>query len=73
MTAPAAARVPDVERAIDEMHRPAFHVMLLARCGLCLVIGGFDAQAMGYVAPSATRATRAARPSSAARCCRRAA
>ncbi|WP_323121855.1 MFS transporter [Burkholderia alba] len=26
--------------------------MLLALCGLCLVIDGFDAQAMGYVAPS---------------------
>ncbi|WP_331457972.1 MFS transporter [Burkholderia sp. BDU5] len=49
MTAPAAARV------LDEMHRPAFHVMPLARCGPCLVIGGFDAQAMGYVAPSVMR------------------
>ncbi|MDR5662844.1 aromatic acid/H+ symport family MFS transporter, partial [Burkholderia cenocepacia] len=42
----------EVERVIDETRRPGFHWMLLALCGLCLVIDGFDAQAMGYVAPS---------------------
>ncbi|WP_248321387.1 MFS transporter [Caballeronia sp. Sq4a] len=42
----------DVERALGDAHRPAFHFMLLALCGLCLVIDGFDAQAMGYVAPA---------------------
>ncbi len=53
MSAPAAtARVLEVERVIDETQRPAFHWMLLALCGLCLVIDGCDAQAMGYVAPS---------------------
>lgn len=46
------ARVLEIERVIDDTHRPAFHAMLLALCGLCLVIDGFDAQAMGYVAPS---------------------
>ncbi|CAN7234681.1 MFS transporter [Trinickia sp. LjRoot230] len=44
--------VVDVERVLGETHRPAFHFMLLALMGLCLVIDGFDAQAMGYVAPS---------------------
>ncbi|WP_250471414.1 MFS transporter [Caballeronia sp. GAFFF1] len=42
----------DVERALGDAHRPAFHFLLLALCGLCLVIDGFDAQAMGYVAPA---------------------
>jgi MFS transporter, AAHS family, 4-hydroxybenzoate transporter len=42
----------DVERALGDVHRPAFQIMLLALCGLCLVIDGFDAQAMGYVAPA---------------------
>ncbi|MCA7989315.1 MFS transporter [Burkholderia cepacia] len=50
--APADARVLEVEHVIDETHRPGFHWMLLVLCGLCLVIDGFDAQAMGYVAPS---------------------
>ncbi|SAK69145.1 major facilitator transporter [Caballeronia glebae] len=42
----------DVERALGDAHRPAFQFLLLALCGLCLVIDGFDAQAMGYVAPA---------------------
>lgn len=50
--AAAAANVIEVERALGETHHPAFQLMLLALCGLCLVIDGFDAQAMGYVAPS---------------------
>ena len=44
--------VIEVERLLDETHRPMFHFVLLLLCGLCLVIDGFDAQAMGYVAPS---------------------
>ncbi|WP_186100118.1 MFS transporter [Burkholderia gladioli] len=50
--AEAGAAVLEVERVLDETHRPAFHAMLLVLCGACLVIDGFDAQAMGYVAPS---------------------
>ncbi len=41
--ASADARVLEVERVIDETRRPGFHWMLLALCGLCLVIDGFDA------------------------------
>ncbi|SAK94698.1 major facilitator transporter [Caballeronia calidae] len=48
----AHGNVIDVERALGDAHRPAFQFMLLALCGLCLVIDGFDAQAMGYVAPA---------------------
>ena len=47
-----SANVIEVERALGETHRPAFQLMLLVLCGVCLVIDGFDAQAMGYVAPS---------------------
>ncbi|WP_018431847.1 MFS transporter [Paraburkholderia atlantica] len=47
-----AANVIEVERVLAETHRPTFQAMLLALCGLCLLIDGFDAQAMGYVAPS---------------------
>ncbi|NLP65460.1 MFS transporter [Paraburkholderia sacchari] len=48
----ASENVIDVERALGETHRPLFQLLLVALCGLCLVIDGFDAQAMGYVAPS---------------------
>ena len=48
----SAANVIEVERVLAETHRPTFQAMLLALCGLCLLIDGFDAQAMGYVAPS---------------------
>ncbi|CAM2191740.1 MFS transporter, AAHS family, 4-hydroxybenzoate transporter [Paraburkholderia kururiensis] len=54
--APRQSQAPavtlDVERVLAEAHRPGFQVLLLVLCGLCLVIDGFDAQAMGYVAPS---------------------
>ena len=49
---PAQADTIEVERVLAHTRHPAFHFMLLAVTGLCLVIDGFDAQAMGYVAPS---------------------
>lgn len=53
MSAPQAGpRTLEVERVIDETRRPGFQAALFALCGACLVIDGFDAQAMGYVAPS---------------------
>lgn len=51
-TAPAQADTLEIERVLDGTHHPAFHFMLLALTALALVIDGFDAQAMGYVAPS---------------------
>lgn len=50
--AEAGTAVLEVECVLDETRRPAFHAMLMMLCGACLVIDGFDAQAMGYVAPS---------------------
>ncbi|CAD6541518.1 MFS transporter [Paraburkholderia sabiae] len=47
-----SAHIVEVEQALAAAHRPAFQLMLLVLCALCLVIDGFDAQAMGYVAPS---------------------
>jgi hypothetical protein len=42
----------DVEDLLGKAFNPAFRFILLGLCGLCLIIDGFDAQAMGYVAPS---------------------
>ena len=41
-----------VEQIVERGTMSAFQVGLLALCGLCLIIDGFDAQAMGYVAPA---------------------
>src|SRR5471030_2366238 len=49
---PHATQVLDVEHVLRDTHQPSFQMMLFALCGLCLLIDGFDAQAMGYVAPS---------------------
>jgi AAHS family 4-hydroxybenzoate transporter-like MFS transporter len=49
---PHATNVLEVEHVLRDTHQPAFQMMLFALCGLCLLIDGFDAQAMGYVAPS---------------------
>jgi len=51
-TEPAKADLIEVERVLDGARHPAFHFMLLMLTALSLVIDGFDAQAMGYVAPS---------------------
>src|ERR1700761_3799388 len=58
----SAANVIEVERVLAETHRPTFQAMLLALCGLCLLIDGFDAQAMGYVAPSVIAEWHAPKP-----------
>jgi AAHS family 4-hydroxybenzoate transporter-like MFS transporter len=41
-----------VEKIIEEGRMSPFQVGLLVLCGLCLIIDGFDVQAMGYVAPA---------------------
>jgi len=52
MRIPQPSLLIDVEDALGDVRSPAFQWLLLVLCGLCLVIDGFDAQAMGYVAPS---------------------
>lgn len=54
--APAVHEAPsapiDLARLIDQGKVGGFQILLLAICGLCLIIDGFDVQAMGYVAPA---------------------
>jgi AAHS family 4-hydroxybenzoate transporter-like MFS transporter len=41
-----------VDTVIEQGRMSPFQLTLLLLCGLCLIIDGFDAQAMGYVAPA---------------------
>lgn len=45
----------NVSEAIDNAAVGRFHWRLLTLCTLCLVVDGFDVQAMGYVAPALIR------------------
>jgi len=50
----ASANTPnkiDVSQIVDNSELTSFHWGLMALCGLCLIMDGFDVQAMGYVAP----------------------
>lgn len=49
-TTQSPARV-DVSEVIGSAHFGAFQLGLCILCGFCLVMDGFDVQAMGYVAP----------------------
>jgi hypothetical protein len=42
----------DVGALIDRNPIGAYQVGMLLMCGLCLIMDGFDVQAMGYVAPA---------------------
>ncbi|AIY40438.1 4-hydroxybenzoate transporter [Collimonas arenae] len=42
----------DIPALIDRSRISAFQVVMLILCGICLIIDGFDVQAMGYVAPA---------------------
>lgn len=50
-------QAPDihVENIIEKGRMSPFQAGLLFLCGLCLIIDGFDVQAMGYVAPAIIR------------------
>jgi len=41
-----------VDQVVEQSHFSAFQLSLLLLCGACLIIDGFDIQAMGYVAPA---------------------
>jgi AAHS family 4-hydroxybenzoate transporter-like MFS transporter len=45
------ARV-DIEHLIDRSSIGRFQIGMLLMCGFCLIMDGFDVQAMGYVAPA---------------------
>jgi len=47
-----AVNVINVDQVVENSRFGAFQFGLLALCGLCLIIDGFDVQAMGYVAPA---------------------
>ncbi|HKD06147.1 MAG TPA: MFS transporter [Bryobacteraceae bacterium] len=49
------ARVVDVGDRIDSSKVGPLHIIVFALCGLCLIMDGFDVQAMGYVAPALVR------------------
>ena len=49
---PVASSSIDLTRLIDQGKVGGFQILLLAICGLCLIIDGFDVQVMGYVAPA---------------------
>ncbi len=42
----------DISEVIDQSNFSTFQIGLCILCGLCLMIDGFDVQAMGYVAPA---------------------
>lgn len=49
------AKPIDAARLIDESRIGGYQLLVIALCGLCLVMDGFDVQAMGYVAPVVIR------------------
>ena len=42
----------DVAQFIDERKLSAFQIGLFILCGVCLMLDGFDVQAMGYAGPA---------------------
>src|SRR5438309_11332704 len=55
MSAPAG-RAVDLVELINQLEIGRFHYRLLALCAAVVFMDGFDAQAIGYVAPSLSQA-----------------
>src|SRR5258706_159138 len=51
----------NVSDVIDRSRLGMFQILVLALCALCMVIDGFDVQAMGYVAPALLKEWHAAK------------
>lgn len=51
----AAGTSINIEQIIDDSKFGFSQILIIALCGICLVMDGFDVQAMGYVAPSLIR------------------
>ncbi|WP_321857284.1 MFS transporter [Paraburkholderia tropica] len=45
----------NIEQVIDDSKLGRRQILILALCGMCLIMDGFDVQAMGYVAPALIR------------------
>jgi AAHS family 4-hydroxybenzoate transporter-like MFS transporter len=52
----------NVSRLIDESRLRPLQILVLVLCGLCMVMDGFDVQAMGYVAPALIKELNVAKP-----------
>jgi AAHS family 4-hydroxybenzoate transporter-like MFS transporter len=53
----------DISEVIDRSKVGAFQIGIFLLCGLCLIIDGFDVQAMGFVAPALIKDWHVAGPS----------
>ena len=42
----------NVAQVIDRSRLHSLQILVLVLCGLCMIMDGFDVQAMGYVAPA---------------------
>src|SRR5438128_2122194 len=42
----------DVSQVLDQSKISAFQIVAFVICGLCLIMDGFDVQALGYLAPA---------------------
>ncbi|MGO9445336.1 MAG: MFS transporter, partial [Thiobacillaceae bacterium] len=47
----STSRAVNISETIDNSRFGTFQLGLCILCGLCLIMDGFDVQAMGYVAP----------------------
>jgi len=45
-------RTIDISEAIDQSKIGAFQTGIFILCALCLIMDGFDVQALGYLAPA---------------------
>jgi AAHS family 4-hydroxybenzoate transporter-like MFS transporter len=53
MATPSASAAPlNVSEVIDQSPVRPFHVGVFTLCALCMIMDGFDVQALGYVAPA---------------------
>lgn len=52
----------NVAKLIDQSRLQPLQMLVLVLCGLCMIIDGFDVQAMGYVAPALIKEWNVAKP-----------
>jgi len=52
----------NVAELIDQSRLRPLQILVLVLCGLCMIIDGFDVQAMGYVAPALIKEWNVAKP-----------